>query len=61
MLLDLGLEEWLYKWPEDYLVDYAVYGARFLLVLEEAHLASVHSQTQICGIDYSDPTEIIRV
>lgn len=61
MLLDLGLEEWLYEWPKDYLVDYAVYSARFLLVLEKTHLASVHSQTQICGIDYSDPTEIIRV
>lgn len=61
LLLDLWLEERLYERPEDYLVNYAIYCACFLLILEETHLTSVHSQTQVSCIDHSDPAKIIGV
>lgn len=59
LLGDVLLKQRLQKWPEDHFLDDAVDGACLLLVFEEAHLASIHAQSQLSRVQHSDPTKII--
>jgi hypothetical protein len=61
LLSHVLLKESFQEGPEDYLLDDAVDSPCFLLVFEEAHLTSIHAQSQLRRVHHSDPTEIITL